>query len=301
MSNRGSTPVNFSKRMGLEPATKPFQNDSMDGYLRNGLWNALDLHILPYFTREWVMGTDGLYSRTFPNSLLFEALWKDFYRWQLPTLPQWAQDALKTVHTWFFDERSTPWNRVYDFTEFVANTMGLLPALSKEFKQECDFVMEREFSAYRFIGTTIGPITSEAEIKAIEQAALMDYSLLRPVGIQIDKALKLLSDREKPDYRNSIKESISAVETLCRVIAGDKATLGQALKPVKDKVCLHPALEKAFSSLYGWTNDAGGIRHALMDDSIPCDFEDAKYMLVSCSAFVNYLVEKANKNGLLPK
>jgi hypothetical protein len=88
------------------------------------------------------------------------------------------------------------------------------------------------------------------------------------------------------------------VESLCRLIAGDRATQGQALKPVKDRVGLHPALEKGFSSLYGWTNDAGGIRHALMDDSPACDFEDAKYMLVSCSSFVNYLIAKATKASI---
>ena len=30
-----------------------------------------------------------------------------------------------------------------------------------------------------------------------------------------------------------------------------------------------------------------------------CDFEDAKYMLVSCSAFINYLIQKANKIGVI--
>jgi hypothetical protein len=52
--------------------------------------------------------------------------------------------------------------------------------------------------------------------------------------------------------------------------------------------------------LYGYTSDTHGIRHALKDDSQP-NAEDAKFMLVSCSAFVNYLVEKAQKNVLLQK
>jgi hypothetical protein len=85
---------------------------------------------------------------------------------------------------------------------------------------------------------------------------------------------------------------------LCRLIAGDRATLGQAIKLVREKVGLHPALGQGFSNLYGWTNDAGGIRHALMDDSVACDFEEAKFMLVSCSAFTNYLIAKAAKAGI---
>jgi hypothetical protein len=50
-------------------------------------------------------------------------------------------------------------------------------------------------------------------------------------------------------------------------------------------------LSKAFESLYGYTSDANGIRHALMDAST-LGFADAKFMLVCCSAFVNFLVAK---------
>ena len=77
------------------------------------------------------------------------------------------------------------------------------------------------------------------------------------------------------------------------LLAGDKnATLGQALKKVKEKTGLHPALEKSFSSLYGYTSCSDGIRHALLDES-NLNFDDAKFFIVSCSAFVNYLISKA--------
>ncbi len=79
------------------------------------------------------------------------------------------------------------------------------------------------------------------------------------------------------------------------MITGDsKATLGQALKIIENKINIHPALKIAFDKLYGYTSDEDGIRHCLMDES-NLDFEDAKFMLVSCSAFINYLKEKASK------
>ena len=57
---------------------------------------------------------------------------------------------------------------------------------------------------------------------------------------------------------------------------------------------IHNAMEKAFLALYGYTSDENGIRHGGIDfTSVPS--EDAKYMLVSCSAFVNYLMEKWSK------
>lgn len=54
-------------------------------------------------------------------------------------------------------------------------------------------------------------------------------------------------------------------------------------------------LRKAFENLYGYTNDEKtGIRHSLMDESaqyVP-GAEEALYMLITCSAFINYLNSK---------
>lgn len=106
-------------------------------------------------------------------------------------------------------------------------------------------------------------------------------------------ALDMLADRSSPDYRNSIKESISAVESVAQIITGDSsATLGSALKVIERKGSMHPALKASLSSLYGHTSDADGIRHAMLEAS-SLSFINAKFMLVACRAFINYLIEKA--------
>ncbi|MFY9907088.1 MAG: hypothetical protein WBD45_07565 [Terriglobales bacterium] len=111
------------------------------------------------------------------------------------------------------------------------------------------------------------------------------------MSTHLNRALELLSDRKSPDYRNSIKESISAVESLVSTTVGAKGTLGQLIKRLGDEIELHPALGKMFGTLYGYTSDADGIRHALMD--LPTlTFDDAKFFLVVCSAFVNFAQAK---------
>lgn len=121
---------------------------------------------------------------------------------------------------------------------------------------------------------------------------------MKPVNEHIRRALELFSDRKPPDYRNSIKESVSAVESICKLITGDKsATLGQCIKEIESKVGLHPALENAFNNLYAYTSSADGIRHPLLEEP-ELDSEDAKFMLVSCSAFINYLITKSEKAGI---
>lgn len=70
---------------------------------------------------------------------------------------------------------------------------------------------------------------------------------------------------------------------------------GKCNKKIKDKgVHIHFAMEKAFACLYGYISDENGIRHGGIDfTSAPA--EDAKYMLISCFVFINYLIEKWTK------
>lgn len=109
-----------------------------------------------------------------------------------------------------------------------------------------------------------------------------------PVRAHLRRALELLSDRASPDYRNSIKESISAVESLVVSALGTKGTLGQLLKKIDEDVALHPALCAAFSNLYGYTSDEDGIRHAILELQ-NIGFGEAKFFLVVSSAFVNFV------------
>ena len=150
---------------------------------------------------------------------------------------------------------------------------------------------EREYVGYRFVDGLIVPISDQYEIGAIEQVISCKYDVVRE---HISKANGLLADRRQPDYENSIKESISAVEAMCEILTGIKgkdASLGKMLKKLEENgIVIHPSLRSAFSALYGYTSDAKGIRHAGDIKGSPSTFEEAKYMLISCSAFINYLI-----------
>jgi len=169
--------------------------------------------------------------------------------------------------------------------------------------QDFNLIFEREFAGYRFIDGEIVPITNKSEIKEIEESLFVtqDFTSLKSCNTHLKSSLSKLSDRLNPDYRNSIKESISAVESISKIISNNsKDSLGGALDKIKGKLKIHSALERGFKQIYGYTSDTDGIRHALIEDN-NCDFEDAKFMLVSCSAFINYLIIKANKAGIILK
>jgi hypothetical protein len=272
--------MKFSQRKGLSPVKSAIQKDSIDGDLRIGLWNLL---LILYWND--IKG----YSTTHDSGykILFNAMWHVYFKKPLDTISYDADAVISQIRIYYF---SCPWYEVYDFLEFVVNHFDV-HNINELFMKKCNNLLERELSAFRFVGGKIVDITSEEEIAAIE-GALSNSDVNKQAKEHLKTALQLLSDRKKPDYRNSIKESISAVESICKTISGnDKAILGDALKILEKDRGLHGALKKAFSNLYGYTSDADGIRHALLDEP-SLQFEDAKFMLVACSAFVNYLIAK---------
>lgn len=273
----------FSQRHDFKPVKKVIQVDSMDEELRNGLWNALHVFYWDKVSVHSLKDSGGMYT-------LFLTLWLDYFKKPIDTMKSAWHDAHNEIRKYFFN---CNWFEVYDFTEFIVNNYPY-SSTNERFMEYSNSILERELSGYRFIGKKIAPITSEEEIAEIEEA-LEPESSLKAVATHIKTALDCLSDKKSPDYRNSIKESISAVEAICRVITGkDDATLGEALKIISNKIQIHPALQKSLDKLYGYTSDADGIRHSLLEES-DLDFEDAKFMLVSCSAFINYLKMKASK------
>lgn len=276
----------FSERIGKRQTRLTVQKEEIDEILKNHIWNVFLICILNKFkNKPWknVGSTQRKYC---------QQLWIHFFNQRLDEFPSNGLTFFNITKEFFF---KCEWYEIYDFIEFSINSY-------KPEKWEEDESMEklisllnhrlkRELSAYRIVNNTVTEITSNEEISAIEESLQINDDF-KPVKEHLKRALDHFSDRKNPDYRNSIKESISSIESLSSIITRrPKATLGQTLKEIEKSGKLHPALKSAFSNLYGYTSDANGIRHKLLDeDSIKQ--EDAKFMLVSCSAFINYLIQK---------
>jgi AbiJ N-terminal domain 4 len=273
--------MRFSERHGYKPVREAIQLDSMSDDLRNSLWSLLQLHVWNDAGRGELQYKSNYFQG------LCHRLWFSYFKKPIDTLPDYAFQVTQIVRDYFF---SCDWYEVYDTVEFIANNYS--PGAGQLFSK-CNEVLGREVSGYRFVNGLISPITSEAEIEEID-AALAGSS--DPVRTHLRRALELLSDKANPDYRNSIKESISAVESLVGAALGRKGTLGQLIKKMDDEIGLHPALDKAFSSLYGYTSDKDGIRHAIMEQQ-DIGFDEAKFFLVVCSAFANFVRSKVRSKS----
>lgn len=203
------------------------------------------------------------------------------------------------VATQFIEDVKNPWYRKLDLIEFTIKYLYTIDAkydrrmfVFHSFVNQLNYEFKRLNFAYRVVNTEIVEITSEEELDAVESSIHDSPSNIK---MHLNKALELYAQRPVGDYRNSIKESISAIEAYCREITGEK-TLGEALNKINNKGLVIPQILKvAFEKLYAYTNQPDtGIRHALMDESgtyTPAA-EEALFMLVSCSSFINYLNKK---------
>jgi hypothetical protein len=265
--------VSFSERIGLKKPRETIQLNSMDGQLRMGLYNLLhDRFVGGWFTPRGDFGG--------PGHRAARAVWTDF--WYQP-VDQFS-DSPADFHPILKNRVLTgPWNGVYDLLEFVQlrTVLDLQP-------DAVNALLEREMSGYRFREQMIVPVSDNVELAAIDGALSVPEPFTGARRHIID-ALDKLSQKPEPDVRNAITEAVSAVESAARVVAGKhKATLADALKVLEKAGNVHPALKDAWLKLYGYTSDEHGLRHAMTEDP-NIDFATAKYMVVSCAAFVNFL------------
>jgi Arc/MetJ-type ribon-helix-helix transcriptional regulator len=279
--------MRFSERMGYKPVRLELQKDSMDSALRSSLWNALILTSLKQ-DREY----DRQRIKKFAATLYIE-----FFKWTMDRVPSSSYDVVNVLKKWFFD---ASWSEVYDFIEHCILIEMKSDNYGREKARELisftNQFLITELSAYRVVAGQIVPLTNDSEIQSVNET-VERRGKFASASDHIQTAIRFYSDRTSPDYRNSVKESISAVESVVRLISGsDKSTLGDALKIVDKTHSLHSALKEGLLKIYGYTNDESGIRHSMIEES-SVDRTDAYFMLISCSAFCNFLIERCGSEN----
>ena len=178
----------------------------------------------------------------------------------------------------------------FDFIQFVLRH----PKCPYNFEYAISSALKHGHAAYTIFEKSIIPAVTEQEKDALISAYReLDRRELPSAKNHLRAAVNALNTG---DYSSSIRESIHSVESVARTLEKEARTLGPALKKLREEGMLHPALEKGLSSLYGYTNDQQGIRHALITSGSPnVDETDALFMLGACASFVTYLARKSSE------
>lgn len=263
--------MTFSERMKIEKARETIQLNSMDTHLRVAIYNCLHDSLVNnwYLDGGWGCGYEA-----------GKKIWADFFYQPADTFKESPYDFRLVLKKHISD---ASWNKIYDLLEFTLVHTPLPLAVG-----DVNKILEREMSGYRIRKNIVVPISDSIELAAID-SALAVADRFGGARQHIVSALEKLSQKPQADLRNAITEAVSAVESASRVITGmHKATLSDALKVLEKNGNVHPALKDAWLKLYGYTSDEHGLRHAMTEDP-NIDFSTAKYMVVSCSAFLNLL------------
>ena len=279
----------FSERKGIKQFSDVTQTSDINSRTRNKLYTAFKNQFdeLCDDSEKWYKDYSGLfiyYLYTEIFSMVEDDIPKTYNGYDYSA-------TLKDIKNIF---TAYDYNEVFDLIESLFSAFDYIeidnkysPLNHKEkFIRKIERVFKEENVNYRIVNDIITDIVNQVEINSINDALANGEIVTQN---HISKALEYLYKNK--DYDNSIKESISAVESICQIVTGDdKATLGKAINKLPSTV--HSALKEAFKALYGYTSDANGIRHANGLGEGNSTFEEAKYMLISCSAFINYLREE---------
>ena len=189
--------MKFSERIGIREVKSTIQIESMDSDLKNGLWNVL-IHFC------WRPLCNNHNIDTYNKFI--EALWISFFKEPTDKIPYSESETILLLRKQFF---VWEWYDIYDFIEFVVKCS--VPHIASNLIDKFNSILKRELSGYRFINEKLTPISDENQISEIQNALdKTKGTKLNGVNIHLQAALEKLADKKNPDFRNSIKESISA-------------------------------------------------------------------------------------------
>lgn len=265
----------FGQRIGRRPISDVIQIDSIDDATRIALWNTIHSVLKRLYDRGSTSGPPLM--QTMWAEVLKRPL--DEYGWS------YCEGAIKRILT------REDWVDALEIVEGFA--MALDTSLGKDhgaaYRAIANETLSKGLIGYRFVGAVLAQVDDDQSAAEIASAIASASDTARS---HLERAASLLADRHNPQYVKVAGEAINAVEASVYSLTGKK-TLGDGVKELgKRGLPVHPAIVKAWSSMYGYSSDAGGIRHANIGGE-EVDAAMAVYLFVTCSAFINLLSKVA--------
>ena len=220
-------------------------------------------------------------------------------------------------------------NKIFDLIEFLIGTFSEVFSInpSNENNNIVHKLIERlngifEYHKVGYLITKktgiVTKTTNKEELKSIDDAASTPF----------DKANELLIEAIKSyrenKYSNTVAHSVNALESILKNIHNQKSsTLGDIIKTlitkegIKNKELIETIREQsqntleqskymiqasnilrlqACSKLYGYASNNSN-RHGQTEDKVPPTESQARFILITCSAMINYFIKEYNDNN----
>ena len=187
------------------------------------------------------------------------------------------------------------WWQFYDLCETIWSSIDSLED-QQAFTDDLNHLLAEERLGFELRQGKLERLGSSFVDSEIQEARfLLKEDEFKGADAHFEKAVRAISVRPNPDVENSIKDAVSAVESVARIVANNpKAILSDILKDMSKKGNIPKPLEQAMQKLYAYRGNEPGVAHGLVEDSA-VTVDEAQLVLAMSAAIMVYLVNK-NKN-----
>jgi hypothetical protein len=202
---------------------------------------------------------------------------------------------------WLLEQ--TEWYRIFTFCERVYSRLltdqysklETIEMIKKYFSEEVNQLLMEENIDYNFVGGQFerrGRAQTQKNLK--KMGTVLADSNLNEVRKHYNKAIRFFNQTQEPDYNNSIKEALCALESAIEICTGKKASnnFNLAIKELEgnadDKI--PTPIAQSMMKVFAFRGSGQGISHAAPDGFRVSDLE-AELVLNTVAAFITYIVD----------
>lgn len=272
--------LTFSQAQGYEPLPQPLALGEISLEARIKIWDRIHLGTKSY---------DDSVSSSWDDIL--KKIHGDYFKRPIDEYnPIRKSEILEEIKSLILNE-STPFNEVFDMIQMIMRyrwvTIGNFNRAMHNIFRQCRLAYTIDHKH----PVTILPAATEQEGQSLRSA--MDQLRSAGLGGATEHLRKAGEAINRGDWADSVRESISAVESVARQIApGTPQALGAALNSLGKQGMIPPALKSALDNLNRYANEPG-IRHAVLDSKkAQVGQDEAVFMLGACASFASYLWRK---------
>lgn len=180
-------------------------------------------------------------------------------------------------------------------------TVVELSEVRSSFTKEINNLLSEEAIPYTFEdGLFQRPGRPQTQKNLNRAFAILSRPELKKVRSQFTKAFNFYSSLDKPDYGNSIKESLCSLELAAEILSGEKISKDFSREILRfsgtgdDKI--PSALIGAMIKLFAYRGTAEGAVHGI-DVAQRAEKSEAELIMSTTAAFITYLVEFFDSQG----
>lgn len=200
------------------------------------------------------------------------------------------------------DLADTEWDFVFDFVERILDELeqpagaGFL-AVREEFHNDINMLFRTERMLYIITEGKVCPQRPD-ELEALESNVLSiasQQSVGDAVVKHLEKARNLLCQRPQPDFENTIKELVCALESTAKALSGDDdMKFGDFLKKGPWAKSIHGTLRVLMDKFHGYASNEGGIRHGAGEEVPTLTLDDVTFAYYQALSAIELLSAKCN-------